>query len=259
MQELRDTLFYALRGMEALTLLQYNYTPNWSCKNVVNTSIEIVQLMLADEEIDEHKNAYLALINKRMYGDTRDTMITIIVMAVILGLIQNSSQAIRCRNIITENMSDEMEELYRTYQSAVDQQIDIEMNNTPTKTYTITIMENKQPIHIGYNVEHMTINMSGGTLVQHADLVQATGQVQVATTEQVTNDQPAESTFSMPIPTKGKYTEVRKYIEERKRFDEEFLNFCKNNSLRALCDRLSKEFGWFVDEKSLGRNINRNL
>lgn len=35
--------------------------------------------------------------------------------------------------------------------------------------------------HIGYNVEHMTINMSGGTLVQHADLVQASGEVTVQT------------------------------------------------------------------------------
>lgn len=35
----------------------------------------------------------------------------------------------------------------------------------------------KGSTHIGYNVENMTINMSGGTLVQHADLVQASGEV----------------------------------------------------------------------------------
>ena len=40
----------------------------------------------------------------------------------------------------------------------------------------ITTMK-KESTHIGYNVENMTINMSGGTLVQHADLVQASGEV----------------------------------------------------------------------------------
>ena len=39
-------------------------------------------------------------------------------------------------------------------------------------------MENETK-RIGYNVENMTINMSGGTLVQHADLVQASGEVRV--------------------------------------------------------------------------------
>ncbi|MBQ9426194.1 MAG: hypothetical protein IJU36_01005 [Paludibacteraceae bacterium] len=40
-------------------------------------------------------------------------------------------------------------------------------------------MQQEQIKHIGYNVEQMTINMSGGTLVQHADLVQASGDVLV--------------------------------------------------------------------------------
>ena len=60
------------------------------------------------------------------------------------------------------------------------------------------------------------------------------------------------------IPHEGKYTEVRRYIEERKRFDEEFKTYCNNQTLRDLCNRLTKEFGWFVDEHSLGANLNRN-
>ena len=62
----------------------------------------------------------------------------------------------------------------------------------------------------------------------------------------------------LETPREGKYTEVRRYIEERKRFDEEFKTFCVNHSLRDLCTRLTNEFGWFVDENSLQRNINRN-
>ena len=61
------------------------------------------------------------------------------------------------------------------------------------------------------------------------------------------------------IPHEGKYSEVRRYIEERKRFDEEFKTFCNDRTLRDLCNRLTKEFGWFVDENSLQRNLNRDL
>jgi hypothetical protein len=59
------------------------------------------------------------------------------------------------------------------------------------------------------------------------------------------------------IPHEGKYTEVRQYIDERSRFDEEFKQFVANNTRVALCQRLSKEFRWTVDHYALGRNINR--
>lgn len=62
----------------------------------------------------------------------------------------------------------------------------------------------------------------------------------------------------IPIPQEGKYTKVREYIKERSRFDEEFKNFVKEKSLRELCTRLTKEFGWYVDEHSLGSNLNRH-
>ena len=62
----------------------------------------------------------------------------------------------------------------------------------------------------------------------------------------------------LPIPLEGKYSEVRRYIEERVRFDEEFRTFVANKSRVALCKRLSDEFGWTVDHYALGRNINRN-
>jgi hypothetical protein len=62
----------------------------------------------------------------------------------------------------------------------------------------------------------------------------------------------------LAIPQKNKYTQVRKYIKERSRFDAEFKTFVQERSLRDLCDRLTKEFGWFVDEHSLGSNLNRH-
>ena len=59
-------------------------------------------------------------------------------------------------------------------------------------------------------------------------------------------------------PREGKYSEVRLYIEQRKRHDAEFKRYCQEHTLRNLCGRLSREFGWFVDEHSLGANLNRN-
>lgn len=59
-------------------------------------------------------------------------------------------------------------------------------------------------------------------------------------------------------PRSGKYSEVRRYIQERRRYDAEFDSYYREHSLRDLCLRLSDEFGWPVYAKSLGQNINRN-
>ena len=36
-----------------------------------------------------------------------------------------------------------------------------------------------------------------------------------------------------------------------------FAQFCKSNSRRKVCEFLTAEFGWYVDEHSLGANQNR--
>ena len=125
-------------------------------------------------------------------------------------------------------------------------------------------MEQEQQKHISYNVEQMTINMSGGTLVQHADIVQASGDVRVQHTAALSNSECSEAPQSVSaesilgIPAERDYKAVRVYIEERSRFDPDFKTFCEANSRVAICKRLSKEFGWDVDPYGLGRNINRN-
>ena len=60
------------------------------------------------------------------------------------------------------------------------------------------------------------------------------------------------------IPKKGKYNQVREYIEDRKKGDPDFKEFCRQHSLREICSYLTDEFGWDVDEHSLGANLNRN-
>lgn len=70
---------------------------------------------------------------------------------------------------------------------------------------------------------------------------------------------PKEKTYTPPIPREGDYNGVRLYIEERKKYDESFKDYCLHHNRKELCSFLTKEFGWFVDDKSLGRNIQRNI
>ena len=59
-------------------------------------------------------------------------------------------------------------------------------------------------------------------------------------------------------PEEGDYNAVREYIDQRKQKDSIFKTYCATHSRRELCDRLTDEFGWVVDVKSLGRNIQRH-
>ena len=68
-----------------------------------------------------------------------------------------------------------------------------------------------------------------------------------------------EQAYTPPVPREGDYNGVRLYIEERKKYDEQFNDYCLRHNRKELCSFLTKEFGWFVDDKSLGRNIQRNI
>ena len=72
-------------------------------------------------------------------------------------------------------------------------------------------------------------------------------------------ESPKEKPYTPPIPRESDYNGVRLYIEERKRYDEQFNDYCLRHNRKELCSFLTKEFGWFVDDKSLGRNIQRNI
>ena len=68
-----------------------------------------------------------------------------------------------------------------------------------------------------------------------------------------------EQAYTPPVPREGDYNGVRLYIEERKKYDEQFKDYCLHHNRKELCSLLTKEFGWFVDDKSLGKNISRNI
>lgn len=105
----------------------------------------------------------------------------------------------------------------------------------------------KGSTHIGYNVENMTINMSGGTLVQHADLVQASGEVIV--------EKPSETDKAALLPQEGDYQAVVKWLQLEKEKGEDYYAQAQFNRSR-MCRQLSNIFGWIVNENSLRKAQN---
>ena len=67
-----------------------------------------------------------------------------------------------------------------------------------------------------------------------------------------------EHAYAPPIPKENDYNAVREYITERKKYDPEFRQNWENRTLKQNCISLSEEFGWIVDEHSLGANLNRH-
>lgn len=67
-----------------------------------------------------------------------------------------------------------------------------------------------------------------------------------------------EQAYTPPIPKENDYNAVREYISERKKYDSEFRQKWESNTLKQNCIYLTKEFGWLVDEHSLGANLNRH-
>lgn len=121
--------------------------------------------------------------------------------------------------------------------------------------YTLTNMKKDKPQTIVYN--YGTYNDIHDNPYSNIYTTAPTDEPKNEQTVQADEPEPVISDV-LEIPHEGKYSEVRKYLEERKRFDAEFKDYCTRHSLRDLCTRLTKEFGWFVDEHSLGANLNRN-
>lgn len=267
----------------------------WS--NGLNIEIPVVRVMNTAHFIAAYMFAtscsgdqleYDALAYDSFCRDRQLMHVTIIVLAAMLQRTEGF-RAKACRNMLLENRSEDFDygvTLYDRFLRSAEkrfaeedflmdtgaqiQRLQAENKELITKNNQLTTennqlkMEQEQARHISYNVEQMTINMSGGTLVQHADIVQASGDVRVQHTAALSNSECSEAPQSVSaesilgIPAERDYKAVRVYIEERSRFDPDFKTFCEANSRVAICKRLSKEFGWDVDPYGLGRNINRN-
>ena len=106
------------------------------------------------------------------------------------------------------------------------------------------------------NSKEYNINAQGSDVAEIMRQLEANDELSQPDRYETAEDIEAEAI--LPIPQKNKYTQVRQYIHERCRFDEEFKDFVDNHSRVDLCKRLSNEFGWDVDEHHLGVNMNRH-
>jgi hypothetical protein len=58
-----------------------------------------------------------------------------------------------------------------------------------------------------------------------------------------------------PIPPEHNYVEVKKYILERCRYDQEFKKYFRAHKMTEMCRQLSFLFGWEVDDNALGKRM----
>lgn len=80
-----------------------------------------------------------------------------------------------------------------------------------------------------------------------------------ATIEEERVKEEADTTsYQPPIPKENDYNAVREYITERKKYDEAFRLYWDCHNLKQNCIYLTEEFGWIVDDHSLGTNLNRH-
>lgn len=166
---------------------------------VMNTAHYLASYMFHTEcsgdQMEYDVMAYMSMGRDRLL-----TSITLITLAAMLDRTEGM-RARHCRSILLEDRSEDFYEgvsLFERFLHSAErrfaeqdfmtdvmaeltdfrQQAQQLINDKLQLQKQIKEMENQQK-YIGYNVENMTINMSGGTLVQHADLVQASGEVKV--------------------------------------------------------------------------------
>lgn len=250
MNALTDTLLYALQSLETQLAMQQMCRAGWPCRQIVRTGVDIAVLMLGDDDVEEHREAYITLVSRRLNGDTREAIITLIMMTALFNLMPTDRQARRCKAILSDQWADDIYDIYDAYCNAVDKQIDCLLEKEHAQTLTITVMKSEQP--------QTVINVAGNYIAQQNIDIHDNNNCPIYASEPQYAAQPTMTDSYITIPEEGKYTEVRRYIEERKLNDAAFKIYCETHSRTDLCQRLSREFGWVVDDHSLGRNINRN-
>ena len=185
---------------------------------VMNCAHHCAAHMLSGLEPYDDRDGYDFRIFKHVGQDRIIMAVVIVVLAAMLRRTEDSDRAYTCLRIITDDRPEDFYDRLSLFEHYVDTsqmvryrekellrdaailleriaQLEAEKQQQTTYIQTlekkIDIME-KETKHIGYNVENMTINMSGGTLVQHADLVQASGEVVVEQHADIENKQPKD-------------------------------------------------------------------
>ncbi len=256
MNALSDTLYYALQNLEAQMVMQHNARYGWSCRQIVRAGVDVAGMMLGDDEVEEHRDAYLSMVCKRLSGDTRETIITLIMMAALFNLMPTDRQAKRCKAALSNNWADEMDDIYRAYCKAVDKQIDCQMEKQPSYTFTITVMKTEQPQTI--------INVAGNYIAQqHIDIhdnphatIYATAPQEASSTSTASEQQEAE-----PAP-KAEYfcriTEAAISAGKAQQIDDELRSAAVSAPKLIKAIRTNEALG-YLDTKNLSSTELYNL
>ncbi len=218
--------------------------------------------------------------------DRQLAFLAIIVLAAMLKR-TDGLRAKSCRNLILEDRSEDFEEGVTLYERFIrtaeerfaeedflidipslatqlrekDELIAQQSQQIATLENTITSMEEKYTQIIGtqYKQDNNQGTIYNGPVTINQYPASPSSVTSADPDIPTCEESPTEKTYTPPIPREGDYNGVRLYIEERKRYDESFKDYCSHHNRKELCVLLTKEFGWFVDDKSLGKNISRNI
>ena len=235
MDALSDTLYHALQGLETQLAMQHNSCIGLPCRQIVRTGVEMAQIMLGDEDVEAHKLTYFNLLRRKLC-DPREAVMAVIVMAALFSLICYDRQASRCRATLTDDWGDEIYDIYHSYRSVVDKQIDCELTAHHSLSFTITVMKTDQPQTVVYNY---------GTYNDIHDNPQAT--IYTA---------PQEKVPETIIPQEGDYSALVRWLElEKLKGNDHYADADYNRT--KLCRNLLKIIGWEPDQNSLRKAQNR--
>ena len=220
---------------------------------------------------------YDALAYGSVGHDKRVMLVTLIVLAAMLKRTEGF-RAGMCRNMLLENRSEDFYEGVSLYDQflrnaekhfaeedfLIDTHVQIqrqqeEINRLTSENiqlkYTLTKMEKDKPQTIVYN--YGTYNDIHDNPYSN---IYTTAPTDEPKKEQAVQEDASkkEQVYVPTIPKEGDYNQVREYIALRKKYDEVFRDYWDKNTLKQNCIFLTKEFGWVVDEHSLGANLNRH-
>ena len=216
--------------------------------------------------------------------DRQMSRVTIIVLAAMLKRTKGT-RAANCRQMILADRDDDFNEgvlLYNRFLLSAEQRFEEESFLIDTHSRISHLIDQNQRLaeqnrQLKYQyslMQNQQNNQYNNCVIYNAPVYNTTNTTNNYYNEltnervnglrdeqsQISNDKcPTDAApFAKFIPRKNNYNEVRIYIEERKRHDVDFRDYCQLHTLRDLCGLLSREFGWFVDDNHLGRNLSRN-
>ena len=264
-----ESFINALHRMQAYFYAQKS-TYDIPVVRVMNNAHFVLNYMMNLDCTDQME--YDTIVYRNSGKDKQLAMITTITLIAMLEYTE-SARARTCRSVMTEDRSEEFYEglsLYKKWLenptdhfSEEDFRIDLmdEINALRVQNAQLTYQYDQ--LQKQYRIMENQYNQQNNNCTVYNAPVTINNNYYPSVKEEPEDVQASDSkkdqaTYTPPIPQERKYSQVREYIKERMKYDAEFKQFCDTHSLRDLCTKLTREFGWFVDEHSLGINKNRH-